>query len=611
MMRRYEAAGVEVPTDVHISVGFKPGGGPESAKVMGCCYVRLASSGNVNEIFISPEWDNPADVLETLAHELIHAASDCQDGHGPGFKRDALAFGFLSPMTSTPASDELKLFLRMVAATLGPFPHSATRIMALKRRPKTDPVKPDGNASADGDGGKQHSGRPKQNTAMLKLECINPGCGFIARATAKNLDLGMPICACGTPLSSPQYAEALTERWWGNDPRYSGGRRPDYLIEAEVKSMDESLAKRREWSRARGFLPAVATAVATAATAAVESVAKRVRKPVARKAPAAPVKTPAVKRDTTPAPVKRHPKAVRLYVEKAPEAQGEWYQVGARYGMRSQVHIINRFPTMGDAQAWVNEYDGLLYDASGFIKGDCLMHDVPLLTRTTRIDLATGEIVSDTSQTVSDPVMVYMGHKTPCDVIPSGKAPYATHNGVRVSIVRTSGHDIAGVEESHRDSVKAAREESARTAYAAAGSEYIARNPIPTRVQWMTRPADLTKPFPKPRNTRELFAPEPFGLGDWIEWEENGVTREGQVWGESTDRGYWWVATTGLNGARNHVSTMYYPKASARTAQTEPVIRRVEVKEPASKFGTVQRIVHDFPVRRKAAQAVQPELIAA
>jgi hypothetical protein len=277
MMRRYEAAGVEVPTDVHISVGFKPGGGPESAKVMGCCYVRLASSGNVNEIFISPEWDNPADVLETLAHELIHAASDCQDGHGPGFKRDALAFGFLSPMTSTPASDELKCFLRMVAATLGPFPHSATRIMALKRRPKADPVKPDGNASADGgDGGKQHSGRPKQNTAMLKLECINPGCGFIARATAKNLDLGMPICACGTPLSSPQYAEALAERWWGNDPRYSGGRRPDYLIEAEVKSMDESLAKRREWSRTRGFLPAVATAVATA----VKTVAKRTSKAV-------------------------------------------------------------------------------------------------------------------------------------------------------------------------------------------------------------------------------------------------------------------------------------------------------------------------------------------
>jgi hypothetical protein len=91
---------------------------------------------------------------------------------------------------------------------------------------------------------------------MLKLECINPTCGFIARATAKNLDMGMPICACGTPLSSPQYAEALVERWFSPHPWY-GARRPDYLIEAEVRSMDEGLAKRREWSRARGFLPAV------------------------------------------------------------------------------------------------------------------------------------------------------------------------------------------------------------------------------------------------------------------------------------------------------------------------------------------------------------------
>jgi hypothetical protein len=275
MMKRFTAAGVEVPTDVHISVGFKPGGGPESAKVMGCCYVRLASSGNVNEIFISPEWDNPADVLETLAHELIHAASDCQDGHGPGFKKDALAFGFLSPMTSTPASDELKLFLRMVAATIGPFPHSATRIMALKRRPKNDPVKPDGNASEEGDGGKAHSGRPKQGTAMLKLECVNPTCGFIARATAKNLDMGMPVCACGTPLSSPQYAEVLADRWYG--PNWYGQPRPDYLIEGEVRSMEEGLAKRREWSRARGFLPALGSAVATAA----KSVVKRVAKPKA------------------------------------------------------------------------------------------------------------------------------------------------------------------------------------------------------------------------------------------------------------------------------------------------------------------------------------------
>jgi hypothetical protein len=254
MRKRFEAAGVEVPTDFHVSVGFKPGGGPESARVMGCCYVRLASTGNVNEIFISPEWSDAVGVLETLAHELIHAASDCQDGHGPGFKKDALAFGFMSPMTSTPASDGLKHFLRMVATTLGPYPHSATRIMAFKRRPKNDPVKPDGNASTDDDGGKVHSGRPKQGTSYLKLECVNPSCGFICRATAKSLDLGMPICACGTPLSSPQYAEVLYERYFNVAP-YMGS--PWYAFEHEP----ERLEKRRAWSRTRGLASRVANAL--------------------------------------------------------------------------------------------------------------------------------------------------------------------------------------------------------------------------------------------------------------------------------------------------------------------------------------------------------------
>jgi hypothetical protein len=75
-------------------------------------------------------------------------------------------------------------------------------------------------------------------------------------------------------MSSPQYAEALLDRWWG--PTYLGGHpRPDYLIEAEVRAMDEGLAKRREWSRARGYLAAAFAPVA----ATVVKAAKRVAKP--------------------------------------------------------------------------------------------------------------------------------------------------------------------------------------------------------------------------------------------------------------------------------------------------------------------------------------------
>jgi hypothetical protein len=281
MRKRFAEIDCQVPTDFHVSVGFKPAGGYESARVMGCCYRRVASTANVNEIFISPEWDDPIEILATFAHELIHASSDCADGHGYGFKRYAVPFGLTGKMTATYAGPELEKWLKMVSATLGPYPHAKTRIFALKRISQTGPDgRPDGTPGASGGGeggGKIHSGRPKQATAMLKLECVNPTCGFIARATAKNLDLGMPICACGTPLSSPQYAEVLYERLfnvgpWQGDPWYKFGR--DL----------EDLEKRREWSRARGFLPALGAAVTTV----VKAVTKKVAKP---KAPTLPAPT--------------------------------------------------------------------------------------------------------------------------------------------------------------------------------------------------------------------------------------------------------------------------------------------------------------------------------
>jgi hypothetical protein len=235
---------------------------------MGCCYRRVASTANVNEIFISPEWDDPKEILATFAHELIHAASDCADGHGYGFKAYAVPFGLTGKMTATYAGPALEKWLGMVAATLGPYPHAKTRIFAHKRIAQAGPDgRPDGAPGESGGegGGKIHSGRGKQATAMLKLECVNPTCGFIARTTAKNLDLGMPICACGTPLSCPQYAEVLYERLFNVGPNQGS---PWYAFGQQI----EGLEKRREWSRARGFLPALVTAVKTVAKRAPKRV---------------------------------------------------------------------------------------------------------------------------------------------------------------------------------------------------------------------------------------------------------------------------------------------------------------------------------------------------
>lgn len=41
----------------------------------------------INQIFISPVLDEPMTVLETLAHELVHAIDDCKSGHGAEFQK--------------------------------------------------------------------------------------------------------------------------------------------------------------------------------------------------------------------------------------------------------------------------------------------------------------------------------------------------------------------------------------------------------------------------------------------------------------------------------------------------------------------------------------------
>jgi hypothetical protein len=226
MKSRFDNISCPVPEDFHVSVGFKPAGGYESAIVMGCCYIRDVSSAHVNEIFISPEWDEPIEVLATFAHELIHAASDCLDGHGPGFRKYAVAFGLTGKMTATYAGPELRKYLAGVAKRLGPYPHSKTNIFTTTRRigapapapeaPKPRvkaPVEPTPEPTPEDSPtiGRIHSGRGKQPTLRLKVTCAEQGCDFHCRATATNLALGMPE-HCGAPMECPEYDMLIAKK---------------------------------------------------------------------------------------------------------------------------------------------------------------------------------------------------------------------------------------------------------------------------------------------------------------------------------------------------------------------------------------------------------------
>lgn len=159
-------AGVEIPTDARVSVGF-PGGG-SARKRIGECWPRARSKDKVNEIFLNPTLSDPLQMLDVLAHEAIHAVDDCVSGHKKAFKSVAVAIGLEGKMTSTHAGEALKAELQAIIDALPPLTHGALDL----------------------------AGRKKQPTRLLKLECSD--CGMIIRTTAKWIDeTGRPSCACG------------------------------------------------------------------------------------------------------------------------------------------------------------------------------------------------------------------------------------------------------------------------------------------------------------------------------------------------------------------------------------------------------------------------------
>jgi hypothetical protein len=158
-------AGVELPKDAKVSVGF-PGGG-SARKRIGECWPRARSSIKVNEIFINPSITSPTLMIDVLVHESIHAVDDCKSGHKAPFRKMATAVGLEGKMKSTHAGAELLKWIGEV----------------LKAMPKMDY------------GHLDLSGRKKQSTRMLKLECND--CGYVVRTTQKWVDVGTPSCCCG------------------------------------------------------------------------------------------------------------------------------------------------------------------------------------------------------------------------------------------------------------------------------------------------------------------------------------------------------------------------------------------------------------------------------
>jgi hypothetical protein len=156
-------AGVTLPADCKVSVGF-PGGG-SARKRIGECWPRARSSIKVNEIFLNPSMKDVTRLLDVLVHEAIHAADDCASGHKGFFTRTAKAVGLEGKMTATHAGPELALWIKDTITMMPTFDYGSLDL----------------------------SGRKRQTTRMIKHEHVE--CGAVWRAAAKWGDsIACPFC---------------------------------------------------------------------------------------------------------------------------------------------------------------------------------------------------------------------------------------------------------------------------------------------------------------------------------------------------------------------------------------------------------------------------------
>lgn len=169
---QFEAAGAPLPSNVRVSVGF-PSTGRKGRRI-GECWSDTCSADGRFEIFIHPTLAVSERVADVLTHELIHAAVGLAAGHGPDFRRVALALGLTGKMTATVAGPGWKAWAAPILEALGPIPH--------------------GSLNSAGNGQK------KQTTRMIKVVCQNAECGFTFRTTRTWLEgrsLQCPDVDCG------------------------------------------------------------------------------------------------------------------------------------------------------------------------------------------------------------------------------------------------------------------------------------------------------------------------------------------------------------------------------------------------------------------------------
>jgi hypothetical protein len=168
-------AGGELPENIRVTCGWPSQGAKAKKKRrIGECWGDDRSGDGHFEIFISPLLDDKVEVAAVLIHELTHAAVGIEAGHKAAFRKVATAMGLEGKMTATTPSKALEEHLTLVTAEVGPYPHAKLSFSRKK----------------------------VQGTRMIKVQCPDPGCGYILRTTQKWIDIGLPTCCCGKEMEA-------------------------------------------------------------------------------------------------------------------------------------------------------------------------------------------------------------------------------------------------------------------------------------------------------------------------------------------------------------------------------------------------------------------------
>jgi hypothetical protein len=175
----FKKHGSPIPKKVRVSIGFSSKGSKSSR--IGECWSSICSGDETFEIFIEPGQHEPARIAGILTHELVHAAVGLQAGHGPVFRKLAVALGLTGKMTATTEGELWHAWADAIIKTLGKIPHASLRDPG--GRLQRSAPSPDGGG---GDPEIRTTAGPTQKNRQLKLECT--ACGFICRASNSTIE---------------------------------------------------------------------------------------------------------------------------------------------------------------------------------------------------------------------------------------------------------------------------------------------------------------------------------------------------------------------------------------------------------------------------------------